>query len=209
MPTSPDVPAGLARPTLTTILMLGLAAVTARAQDRPEFPVERTAQPPKIDGVLDDDVWQRPPLPLGEWLSYNPLRGDTMPADLPTEIRVAYDDRNLYFAFHCIDPDPDRIRTTVARRDTAFNDDWIAVSLDSASTGQTAYHLYDSAKYRLLTDASASYEFVPGTVFHAGYGSLYERNATADGSLVQDGFGQTYLLVNRGLFFNASYVHRF
>jgi hypothetical protein len=68
---------------------------------------------------------------------------------------------------------------------------------------------YDSTKHRLLTDALASYEFVPGTVFHAGYGSLYERNATAEGVLVQEGLGDKYLLVNRGLFFKASYVHRF
>jgi Domain of unknown function (DUF5916)/Carbohydrate family 9 binding domain-like len=134
--------AGLARSTFTTSLMLALAAGTARAQDRPEFQIERAAQPPKIDGVLDDDVWQRQPLPLGEWVSYNPLRGDAMPADLRTEVRVAYDDRNLYFAFHCVDPEPYHIRTTVARRDTAFNDDWVAISLDSASTGQTAYHLF-------------------------------------------------------------------
>ena len=30
-------------------------------------------------------------------------------------------------------------------------------------------------EHRVLTDFLASYEFVPGTVFHAGYGSLYER----------------------------------
>lgn len=34
---------------------------------------------------------------------------------------------------------------------------------------------YDSPEHRVLTDLLASYEFVPGTVFHAGYGSLYER----------------------------------
>jgi hypothetical protein len=90
-----DVIDGLVRRTLTTMLVLGLAASSARAQDRPEFRVERATQPPKIDGVLDDDVWQRQPLPLADWVSYNPLRGDAMPADLSTEVRVAYDDRRL------------------------------------------------------------------------------------------------------------------
>jgi len=68
---------------------------------------------------------------------------------------------------------------------------------------------YDSTANRLLTDLLASYEFVPGTVFHAGYGSLYEKNGTPSGRLVPDGAGQDYLLVNRGLFFKASYLHRF
>src|SRR5262249_28844479 len=68
---------------------------------------------------------------------------------------------------------------------------------------------YDSTRYRLLTDALASYEFVPGTVFHAGYGSLYERNATPDGTRVKDGVGNNSRLVNRGLLFKAPYVLRF
>ncbi len=84
------------------------------------------------------------PLELGEWLSYNPIRGDKMPPALRTEVRITYDDRNLYFAFHCFDNEPDKIRTNVARRDSAFNDDWVAISLDSASTGQTAYHLFSN-----------------------------------------------------------------
>jgi len=131
----------LVRRTLLTVLLAGLATA-ARAQDRPAFRVERAEQPPKIDGVLDDEVWQRDPLPLADWLSYNPLRGDPLPVDLRTEVRVAYDDRNLYVSFHCFDSEHDKIRTTIARRDTAFNDDWVALSLDSASTGQTAYHLF-------------------------------------------------------------------
>jgi hypothetical protein len=65
-----------------------------------------------------------------------------MPDAYRTDVRIAYDDRNIYFAFHCFDDEPDRIRTNVAKRDSAFNDDWLAFSLDSAGTGQTAYHLF-------------------------------------------------------------------
>ena len=58
---------------------------------------------------------------------------------------------------------------------------------------------YDSSNRRLLTDLLASYEFVPGTVFHAGYGSLYEKPDNAG----------NYMTVSRGLFFKASYLYRF
>ena len=61
----------------------------------------------------------------------------------------------------------------------------------------------------MLTDALASYELVAGTVFHAGYGSLYERRIGPDNAFVPIDQGQRYLAVNRGLFFKASYVHRF
>ena len=109
------------------------------AQDRPSFDVVRTDVAPKIDGVLDDELWKQPPLILGDWISYNPLYGEKQA--LRTEVRVGYDERNLYFAFHCFDAEPDKIRTTISRRDNIFNDDWVGLSLDSAGTGQTSYHL--------------------------------------------------------------------
>lgn len=99
----------------------------------------RTTTSPRIDGILDDDVWQGEPLTLGDWMSYRPLRGDAGPER--TEVRMVYDDRYVYFAFTCFSDEPARIRTTVSRRDTVFNDDWVGLSLDSTGAGQTAYHL--------------------------------------------------------------------
>jgi hypothetical protein len=102
------------------------------------------------------------------------------------------------------------------------NVDYDGISFRRASTGeqiytvhiintQTTYQFnkhfrlrlleqFDSSQRRLLTDFLAMYELVPGTVFHAGYGSLNERQSTFDGR---------YLTVTRGLFFKASYRHRF
>ena len=131
----------LTRTVLAIVLVLALGG-SANAQSQSEYHVARATEPPRIDGVLDDVAWQVPPMPTGAWVSYNPNRGDPMPEQFRTEVRVAYDDRNIYFAFHCFDNEPDRIRTTVSRRDNTFSDDWIAVSLDSAGTGQTAYHLF-------------------------------------------------------------------
>jgi hypothetical protein len=123
---------------ILAVLLLPLTPLAAA--DRPVFHIPRALEPPKIDGILTDQVWKQEPLKLGDWISYNPFRGGK--ADLRTDVWIAYDDRNIYFAFHCFDSEPDKIRTTISRRDNAFNDDWIAMSLDSAGTGQTAYHLF-------------------------------------------------------------------
>ena len=130
------------------IRALGIAVLalflsgTASAQDT-AFRATRLTEPPKVDGVLDDAAWtQVAVMPNDGWASYNPNRGDKMPDAYRTEVRVAYDDRNIYFAFHCFDNEPDKIRTNVSKRDSAFNDDWFAISLDSAGTGQSAYHLF-------------------------------------------------------------------
>jgi hypothetical protein len=71
---------------------------------------------------------------------------------------------------------------------------------------------FDSSSERVLTDLLASYEFVPGTVFHAGYGSLYEKGGRLRpgfGAQADQQSGSGYLAVNRGLFFKASYLRRF
>jgi hypothetical protein len=103
------------------------------------------------------------------------------------------------------------------------------VEFDRASTGDRVYDLdivysrttyqfsrqffiraiaqWDSSRYRVLTDFLASYELRPGTVAYAGYGSLIEQRDFIDGDWVI-GRG-TYETSQRGLFFKASYLHRF
>jgi hypothetical protein len=119
-----------------------LAASTAFAQEpRPAIRAIRATTPPKIDGRLDDEVWAGKASMVGEdWTSYNPLRGE--PAKQTTEVWVAYDESAIYFAFHCLDPEPDRIRSTISRRDNVWNDDWVGLSLDSTASGQIAYHMF-------------------------------------------------------------------
>ena len=101
----------------------------APAPTRPEITPVRVSTPPSIDGVLEDDAWKGAALSLSEWLTYNPLNGDRI-AQM-TEVRAAYDDRHLYFAFHCVDPEPAKVRSTLSRRDNMWNDDWVGLSLDS------------------------------------------------------------------------------
>ena len=76
------------------------ASGNARAELRPH----RVARAPVIDGVLDDEAWQEPPMETGEWLSYNPLYGDQVPQK--TKVWVASDADYIYFAFQCDDPEP-------------------------------------------------------------------------------------------------------
>lgn len=66
---------------------------------------------------------------------------------------------------------------------------------------------YDSLRARVLTDFLASYELRPGTVAYAGYGSLYEQRAFADGEWVP--LAGDYLTIRRGFFMKASYLYRF
>ena len=61
---------------------------------------------------------------------------------------------------------------------------------------------FDSSREGMLADFLASYELSPGTVVHAGYGSLF---GTAHDELE---FGR-YMATARAFFFKASYLARF
>ena len=137
---------------LAVSAVLGLAAVSTvsaaepagRDQAKPRAPraelrPPRAAEPPSIDGVLDDEVWRSGPLETGEWLSYNPLHGTAIPQK--TKTWIAYDADYLYFAFQCDDPEPSQIKTSITRRDNIWSDDWVGLSLDALGTGQLSYHL--------------------------------------------------------------------
>jgi hypothetical protein len=155
----------------------------AFAQPQAEYRVTRASEPPKIDGVLDDAAWASlTPMPTGQWVSYNPNRGDNMPDVYKTDVRITYDDRNVYFAFHCFDNEPAKIRTNVAKRDATFSDDWIAISLDSAGTGQAAYHLFSNpsaSQMDALNTSASGEQFDADMVWFSG------AKTTADGYVVE------------------------
>jgi hypothetical protein len=122
-----------------TALLAGPAILQAADTALPPLTPLRASAAPVIDGTLDDAVWQGPELPTGAWGSYNPLHGEGIPQR--THVWIAYDDRFLYFAFRCDDPEPRRVKTSISRRDNVWSDDWVGVSLDALGTGQVAYHM--------------------------------------------------------------------
>ena len=134
---------GVIRSTTLCLLLHALVPATAALAQTPDgegLRARRALVPPRIDGVLDDDVWAAEPLPLERWMSYNPLRGE--PEQQRTSVWVGYDNEAIYFAFRCYDDEPDKIRATISRRDNVWNDDWVGVSLDSSRAGQLACHMF-------------------------------------------------------------------
>ena len=128
----------------------------------------RLTTPPKLDGILDDEAWSGAPLPLDGWMSYNPMRGEA--AAEQTQVWIGYDAEALYVAFRCLDSQPDRIRTTISRRDNVFNDDWVGISLDSSRAGQLAYHLFvnpSGIQMDALQSGSTGEDFAPDWVWQS------------------------------------------
>jgi hypothetical protein len=94
-------------------------------------------KPPVIDGKMDDEVWQTATA-FKDFVQYRPV--DLVAPSKPTEVRMGYDAKFLYLAFHAFD-EPDKVRATVAKRDNVFNDDWVGVWLDTFNDGRRSYEL--------------------------------------------------------------------
>jgi len=99
--------------------------------------IPRLTQKPKIDGVLENPLWEREALKIEDFLQFAPKEKAE-----PTQKTVAYigyDQKNLYFAFRCHDSEPSKIRASVTNRDGCIDDDWILVFLDTFNEKRRAF----------------------------------------------------------------------
>src|SRR5215471_14533137 len=63
----------------------------------------RVDHPPKLDGTLDDSLWQQAS-PTNNFLQREPFEGQA-PTE-KTEVRILYDRHNVYFGIACLDSNP-------------------------------------------------------------------------------------------------------
>jgi hypothetical protein len=117
-----------------------IVSVAAFGADRPA-PLKpyKTAVPPVIDGVLDDEVWKLAPSE-STFKTYQPDYNRDMKQK--TTVYYAYDRENLYFAFRCYDTEPSKIKASVAARDTIRRDDWICLNIDTFDDQQSVSCFY-------------------------------------------------------------------
>ena len=125
---------------LLTILSVALSAVD-RAQDStaipPRMTAVRTTGSIRIDGRLDEPDWQRSALSVS-FTQREPHEGE--PVSEKTEIRILYDDRNLYIGFRCWDSDVSKIVANEMRRDaTLLDNDCVTIVLDTYHDHRTAF----------------------------------------------------------------------
>lgn len=119
---------------LTTEVIVPISALrTAHCQ--------KVAKPPKIDGKLDDQIWQECSTLSAFW-----EHTAQQHATFRTEVRTAYDDRNLYLAFRCHEPNLPGLVTRCKSGDgLVWFDDSIEIFLDPRQDQESALQLVANA----------------------------------------------------------------
>ncbi|MCU0276490.1 MAG: carbohydrate binding family 9 domain-containing protein [Acidobacteria bacterium] len=125
------------------VLLLVGAGNTAQAgvsQNVRLLDLVKAEKPPVLDGVLDDEAWKAATIVDDAWITYNPVNGNELPQR--TRAFMTYDEHNLYFAFHCLDSQPELIKTSLTKRDGIFEDDWVGLSIDTVGGKKYGYEFF-------------------------------------------------------------------
>ena len=183
--------------------------------------IAKTDQPPKIDGKLNESIWQSATKFSG-FKTYQPDYGKT--ASQKTEVYITYDpdepfqgkgnraslsleyqpteklnfSLDLSFSNFYREADSERIYNyTIMRNRTTFQ-----INKYLFFRGIAEYNTYWK---KLTVDFLASFTYIPGTVVYMGYGSIFEKIKWENREYVNsDRFLETKL----GFFFKISYLWR-
>ena len=107
------------------------------AQVRPEVKVIRTDSAIKVDGLLDESMWDKIE-PITQFVQRLPQDG-AQPTE-KSEMRILFDDNNLYFGFTFFDSEPEKVRATILNRGGYIHrDDKLEIALDTYLDRRNAY----------------------------------------------------------------------
>jgi len=98
--------------------------------------------PPVIDGVLNEDCWRKP-LGMTSFILLDTARR----AEEQTTVYATYDDKNVYFAFKCNEPDTSQLVANETEHDQQVcDDDCIELFLDLNRDCKNYFHFIVNSK---------------------------------------------------------------
>ncbi len=92
-----------------------------------------------IDGRIDEPVWDSCETAT-DFVEIEP--NDNTKALVKTDVKMTYDDDNLYIAFICYDNQMSKLRVSLTDRDKIYNDDYVGVLIDTYNDNKQAYEIF-------------------------------------------------------------------
>jgi hypothetical protein len=153
---------------LFTALILALTVTICAAQSmqtKKRLVAQRTSTSPKIDGSLDDAVWEKAAIAT-DFIELRPVPGRAEPKDGGTEIKILYDDYAIYVSARMYD-NPDSVVRELVSRDQIGNADFVGIVFDTFLDGVngngffvTAAGVQFDAKYSLIGGEDSNWNAV-------------------------------------------------
>ena len=99
----------------------------------------RTDRSIEIDGRLDDEAWSDA---VAIEIDIETRPGENIPARVRTVAYLVEDGTNLYVGFDAEDPDPSAIRAFLRDRDSAWDDDFVGIAVDTYGDERRAFEFF-------------------------------------------------------------------
>ena len=124
------------------LLFLLIVSTSIFSQEKKNIEATRINTPPKIDGVLDDEIWESLPIAT-DFNMFEPGNEGTITNNYQTEVKIAYDDNAVYIAAAMFDPSPDEILSQLSQRDEVFvQADLFYIALNTFNDGINETRFY-------------------------------------------------------------------
>ena len=102
---------------------------------RKQYEAQKIISAPKIDGILDDEVWEDVPVAT-DFLMVEPGDGNPSRPTHPTEVKILYDDEAIYVAAYMYDNEPQRILRQFTQRDNIGQADFLVFDINTYNDGE-------------------------------------------------------------------------
>ena len=124
------------------ISLLLIITSTVFAQEKKNITASRINTPPKIDGILNDKIWESVAIAT-DFNMFEPGNEGIISNNYQTEVKIAYDDYAVYIAASMFDPNPDEILSQLSQRDDVFvQADLFYVALNTFNDGINETRFY-------------------------------------------------------------------
>jgi len=162
------------------IVLFLLCYSLSNAQDKKILNIERTPNPPKIDGILDENIWQNAD-EAKDFIQFKPAIGTVEKEHQKTIVKVTYDDNAIYFGAYLYDKPEDIVRQ-FTNRDNFGQTDFFGIVLNPNNDAQndTEFFIFTSGTQ---ADALAN----PSIGEDFGWNAVWEStvNIVDDGWVVE------------------------
>jgi len=115
-------------------LCVALLFNSLQAQEKKFLDLKKTINPPKVDAILDDQVWQEAGKAT-DFVQFRPAMGIDEIDGERTVVQVSYDDNAVYFAAYIHDK-PENIMSQFTTRDNFGQADFFLISINPNNDGQ-------------------------------------------------------------------------
>ncbi|MCH9661635.1 MAG: carbohydrate binding family 9 domain-containing protein, partial [Bacteroidetes bacterium] len=121
------------------VLFCLLFSISVMAQDIAPKDVPMLEANIKIDGIMDEDIWQQA---LIIDMPYETNPGENIPAKEKTEAYLIDTGDTFIIGFKAYDSEPDKIRAYLRDRDSAYQDDFVGIIIDTYNDERRALEFF-------------------------------------------------------------------